>query len=65
MRPASYSSLKPWMSSAASAKKRAFQFFPARHRGRVFRVASSAPAVRFVAWKPMICPVIDGFLGQG
>ena len=65
MRPGSYPSLKPRMNSIASAQKGAFLFFPASRRGLVFRVAPSSLSTRFVAHKPQLFAVVDGFLGQG
>jgi hypothetical protein len=65
MRPASYPSLKPWMNSAAGAPKAAFLFFLASRRRLAFHVASSTSPVRFVARKPPLSAVVDGFLGQG
>ena len=65
MRPPPYPSLKPDMSSVADAQKTAFLFFPAGRRGLAFRVASSMPLARFVARKPQLFAVVDGFLGWG
>jgi hypothetical protein len=53
------------MNSAIAAQKAGFLFFPASLPGMAFRVAASLLPVRFVARKPALRAVIDGFLGQG
>jgi hypothetical protein len=53
------------MDSMVGAQKTAFLFFPASGQGLAFRVASSTTPVRFVAWKPQLFAVVDGFLGRG